>query len=214
MGNARAGSYIEVGRPRGHTGFAGVLLHGRGIAAEGKVDLAARLGNLAGIRWIVPGLDIVSWYPNRFSDPVQSNEPYLTEAVERCREALEEASEDGRLGPEQLALVGFSQGACVALEFALRYPGRAKFIVVLTGALMGPPGSDRRVSGGGTLEGMQIFLTGSDADEWIAEQATRETARALERLGADVALRIYRGRSHIVCEEELAEVRSLLENKL
>jgi predicted esterase len=191
-----------------------VLLHGRGITPEGKVDLAARLGNLEGIRWIVPGGDIRSWYPNRFWDPVESNEPYLTQAVDLCHEALVDASENGRLGPEKLAVVGFSQGACIALEYALRHPGACGMLIVLTGGLMGPPGTDWQTTGGKSLQGLRVFLTGSDADDWIPEANSRETARVLGSLGADVTLRIYHGRPHVVCDEELAEVREFLNGAL
>lgn len=201
---------LEVGRRRGEAKLAGVLLHGRGITPEGKVDLAARLGHLEGIRWIVPGGDIRSWYPNRFWDPVESNEPFLTQAVDLCDQALTEASEDGRLDPRHLAVVGFSQGACIAVEYALRYPGRCGLLIVLTGGLMGPPGSNWRLPPGRTLDGVRVFLTGSNVDEWIPVASTQETARVLEELGASVTMRIYEGRSHVVCNEELAEVRALL----
>jgi len=205
---------LEVGRRRGEARLAGVLLHGRGITPEGKVDLAARLGHLEGIRWIVPGGDIRSWYPNRFWDPVESNEPYLTQAVDLCHEALIEASEDGRLAPEKLAVAGFSQGACIALEYGLRHPGCCRMLIVLTGGLMGPPGTAWRTAGDKSLHGVRVFLTGSDADEWIPESNTRESARVLEKLGAEVILRIYKGRPHIVCDEELAEVRAFLGHAL
>lgn len=208
--NASRPPLIVVGRPRGTSNAAGVLLHGRGIGAEGKVDLAARLGHLTGIRWLVPGMDIKSWYPNRYCDPRESNEPHLTEAVERCHFAVEEAGEDGRLGPERLVIAGFSQGACLALEHALRYPRRCGTMIVFTGALMGPPDSWR--TSGGSLEGVRILLTGSDADEWITEESSRETARALKSLGADVRLRIYKGRPHIVNDDEVNEARLLLED--
>ena len=201
---------IVVGRPRGTAIAAGVLLHGRNIGAEGKVDLAARIGHLAGIRWLVPGMDIKSWYPNRYWDPVESNEPFLTQAIERCEQAVEEASEDGRLDAKRLVIAGFSQGACLALEYALRHPGRCGTMIVFTGALMGPPGSKWKTSGG-SLKGVRVLLTGSDADEWITEESSRETARVLEELGADVRLRVYQGRGHIVNDDEVNEARSLLE---
>lgn len=200
----------EVGRPRGTAPFAGVLLHGRGIGPQGKVDLVARLGHLDGARWLVPGGDVGSWYPNRYWDPVEANEPFLTQAVELCDEAVEEASENGRLGAERIAVVGFSQGACIALEYALRHPGRCGTLIVLTGGLMGPPGTHPRASAP-SLKGLRVLITGSDADEWIPEQSTRETARVLAGLGADVTLRVYHGRAHVVNEEEVAEAQALLQ---
>ncbi len=109
-----------VGSARGASQFAGVLLHGRGKTPEEKIDLAARFGNIEGIRWVVPEAETPgSWYPGRFFDPREQNEPYLTEAVERCHEAVLEAGEYGRLAPERLVIVGFSQGASLALEYAL-----------------------------------------------------------------------------------------------
>ena len=187
-----------------------MLLHGRGRTADEKVDLAARLGTLDGMRWLAPGADLGSWYPHRFWDERAANEPFLTEAVERCDEAVHEASDGGRLAPAQIAIVGFSQGACVALEYALRHPGRCGTLIVFTGALMGPPGTDWRPMTG-SLAGLRVLLTGSDADDWISVEASQESARVLIELGADVTLRIYHGRPHIVNDDEVAEARAILE---
>lgn len=184
-------------------------MHGRGHTPDEKVDLAARLGTLDGMRWVAPGADLGSWYPYRFWDPVSSNEPFLSDAIARCDEAVSEASEDGRLLPERLAIIGFSQGACIALEYALRHPGRVCTLVVFTGGLMGPPGSKPATA---SLAGTRVLLTGSDGDDWIPEASTRETADVLRKLGAEVTLRVYHGRPHVVSEEELAEARSILEH--
>jgi phospholipase/carboxylesterase len=200
-----------VGSARGASQFAGVLLHGRGKTPEEKIDLAARFGNIEGIRWVVPEAETPgSWYPGRFWDPRQINEPYLTEAVERCHEAVLEAGEYGRLGPERLVIVGFSQGACVALEYALRHPARVGSLIVFTGALMGVPGCDWKASAPQSLAGLRLLLTGSDVDDWVPEENTHEAARLFRELGADVQLRIYKGRPHIVSEQEIEEARGFL----
>ena len=151
-----------------------------------------------------------SWYPGRFFDPRDTNEPYLTEAVERCHAAVLEASENGRLGSERLVIVGFSQGASLALEYALRHPGCVGSMIVFTGGLMGVPGSDWKSIAPQSLAGLRMLLTGSDVDDWIPEESTHEAARLFRGLGADVQLRIYHGRPHIVSEEEIAEARSFL----
>ena len=207
----------ETGSPRGAAQLAGVLLHGRGRAPEEKVDLAARLGYLDGIRWLIPAAATGSWYPNRFFDPVAANEPWLSEAVKRCHEAVEEASERGRLAPERILIAGFSQGACLALEYALRHPGRCGALVVLTGALIGPPDTDWRARvrpPGKSLDGLRVFLTGSDADDWVAQEYTHATAGVLADLGARVQLRIYKGRPHIVSDEEVVEARAFIASYL
>ena len=199
-----------VGAARGAARLAGVLLHGRGKTPEEKIDLAARFGDIAGIRWLVPVAETPgSWYPGRFRDPREANEPFLTEAVERCHEAVEEASEGGRLGPERIVIIGFSQGACLAIEYVLRHPGRVSSIISFTGALMGPPGSDWK-AWAPRLDGLRVFLTGSDADDWVPEESTRETARVLTELGAEVQCRIYHGRPHVVSDDEIAEARAFL----
>lgn len=201
----------SVGSPRGASQLGGVLLHGRGKTPEEKIDLAARFGNIAGIRWVVPEAETPgSWYPGRFWDPRELNQPYLDEAIERCHEAVLEAGENSRLGPERLVIVGFSQGACLALEYALRHPGRVGSLIVFTGALLGVPGSDWKATAPRSLAGLRLLLTGSDVDDWVPEENTHEAANLFRELGADVQLRIYPGRPHIVSEEEIDEARSLL----
>jgi len=201
----------SVGSARGESQFAGVLLHGRGKTPEEKIDLAARFGNIEGIRWVVPEAETPgSWYPGRFWDPRETNEPYLSEAVARCHQAVLEAGENGRLAPERLVIVGFSQGACLALEYALRHPGEVASLIVFTGALMGLPGSDWKATAPPSLAGLRLLLTGSDMDDWVPEENSHEAANLFQELGADVQLRIYKGRPHIVSEEEIDEARSFL----
>jgi phospholipase/carboxylesterase len=201
----------SVGSLRGASRLGGVLLHGRGKTPEEKIDLAARFGNIEGIRWVVPEAETPgSWYPGRFWDPREVNQPYIDEAVERCHEAVLEASENGRLGSERLVIVGFSQGACLALEYALRHPGRVGSLIVFTGALLGVPGSDWKSTAPRSLAGLRLLLTGSDVDDWVPEENTHEAANLFRELGADVQLRIYPGRPHIVSEEEIDEARNLL----
>ena len=177
------------------------------------LDLATGL-EVGGTRWIAPYADNGLWYPGRFMEPLASNEPFLTRSVERAHRLVEDASDGGRLGPSRIFIVGFSQGACIAVEYALRHPGRCGAIVVFSGCLMGPSGTGWRPAGGQTLEGLHVFLTGSDMDEWIPEERTRETARVLAGLGADVDLHIYPSRPHIVSGLELAEARTFLRSRL
>ena len=188
--------------------MAGILLHGRDRTREEKVVLASSF-RLEGIRWLAPAADTGSWYPGRFFDPVEVNEPYVSEAVALIDQVIEDASEEGRLGPGEIFLVGFSQGACLALEYALHRPGRCGALVVFTGGIFGPPQQPRHFPPG-ILSGLRVLLTGSDADDWIPEESTRQTASVLTELGAEVTLRIYPGRPHIVSPEELEEARGFI----
>ena len=177
------------------------------------LDLTTGL-DVEGARWLAPYAGKGLWYPGRYGDPLETNEPGLTRSVERTHWLVLDAAEGGRLGPEQIFIVGFSQGACVAVEYALRHPTSVAAIVVFTGGLMGPPGTQWKTAGGQSLRGLSVFLTGSDVDEWIEESRTRETARVLQELGAEVELRIYPGRKHVVSKQELAEAREFLAARL
>ena len=202
----------EAGQPRGVARRAGILLHGRSRTKQEMLDLAANL-DIGGVRWLAPYADNGVWYPGRCMEPLQSNEPFLTRSVERCHGLVEDAGERGRLSSRQIFIVGFSQGACVTVEYALRHPGSCGALVVFTGCLMGPSGTDWRPAGGKSLAGLPVFLTGSDTDEWITEERTRETARVLADLGADVEMRIYPSRPHIVSQLELFDARAFLASR-
>jgi predicted esterase len=143
-------------------------------------------------------------------EPLPANEPFLTDAVRAAAGAMAEASEDGRIGVTARVVVGFSQGACLATEFLLRHPGWCRAAVVFTGGLIGPAGT-AWAPAGGTLDGVDVLLTGSDLDEWVPEARVRQTAAVLRDLGANVRLRIYDGRDHVVSAAEIAEAREFLE---
>lgn len=188
--------------------MAGILLHGRDRTREEKVVLADQV-DVEGVRWLAPAAEAGSWYPGRFFDPIEANEPQLSQAIEQIDQVVEEAREGGRLDARHIFLVGFSQGACLALEYGLRRPGRCGALVVFTGGIFGAPEEPRSFPAG-TLGGVKILLTGSDADEWISEESTQQSARTLSELGAEVTLRIYKGRPHVVSPQELEEARAFI----
>jgi phospholipase/carboxylesterase len=199
----------ETGPSRADAPRAGLLLHGRERLPEEMLDVADRL-NIDGFRWVAPAADGGTWYPHRFIDPFDVNEPYIAEAMEACDAAFTEMRDGGRLGPRKLAIVGFSQGACIASEYVLRHPGCCGVLVMFTGGIIGHD-IRRWLVSGVRLDGLRVFLTGSDVDEWIPESRTRLTETVLSALGADVRLRLYPGRPHIVSDEEIGEAKALLE---
>ena len=201
----------ETGQARGRAEMAGVLLHGRGKTPHEKIDLATRL-NAPGFRWVVPEAEGGSWYPNRFMEPKAANQPWVTDALASVDEALEDASEGGRLGPERLAIVGFSQGACLAAEYVLQHPGCCGAAVILTGAIIGAESPAMWRASGRRLDRLRMLITGSDADDWVSEDKVRETADVFRALGADVTLRLYPGRPHIVTDAELIEAQAMLQD--
>jgi len=205
----RPARYLEAGRPKGAADLGGVLIHGRYRTPEEMIYLASRL-NVDNIRWIAPaaGYDR-SWYPGLFMDPVASNEPALSQAIKQIDNAVARASEDGRIDSGRLVMAGFSQGACLTIEYALRHPGRSRTMIAFTGGLFGPPGTQWHGSPT-MLAGTRILITGSDVDDWVPEARVHETARVLEGMGAAIRLCIYHGRPHEVSDAELAEASALI----
>ena len=201
---------LDAGQPPGRAELAGVLLHGRDRTAEEMLDIASQI-DLTPWRWVAPAADVGSWYPHRFMDPLTMNEAALEAALTRCSLAVDDASESGRLAAERLAIIGFSQGACVACEFVLRNPRRCRGLIMFTGSIIGTdalPWRARRPR----LDGLRVLITGSDVDEWVDQQRVRDSAEVLRDLGADVRLRIYPGRPHVVSPPEIEEARGLLQD--
>jgi phospholipase/carboxylesterase len=199
----------ETGPSRGDARRAGLLLHGRERLPEEMLDIADRL-NIDAFRWLAPAADGGTWYPFRFTDPFDVNEPFIAQAMEACDTALTELRDGGRLTSTNLAIVGFSQGACIASEYVLRHPGCCAVLVMFTGGIIGHD-IRRWLVSGVRLEGLRVFLTGSDADEWIPESRTRLTETVFTALGADVRMRLYKGKPHMVSDDEIEEARVLLE---
>jgi predicted esterase len=198
-----------TGPSRRNAQRAGLLLHGRERLPEEMLDLADRL-RLDDFRWVAPAADGGTWYPYRFTDSFDVNEPFISQAMEACDAAFTELRDGQRLAADKLAVVGFSQGACIASEYVLRHPECCRVLVMFTGGIIGQD-IRRWLISGVRLEGLRVFLTGSDVDEWIPEARTRLTETVLSALGADVRMRLYPGRPHIVSDDEIAQARALLD---
>ena len=110
---------------------------------------------------------------------------------------------------ERIAVLGFSQGACLTLEFAARHAQRYGAVIGLSGGLIGPDGTPRDYPG--DFGGTPVFLGCSDVDFHIPKERVEETAAVLRRMGADVTARLYRGMGHTVNADEIAQTRALLQ---
>ncbi len=186
--------------------LAAVLVHGRGDSAEGILGLARELA-LDDVAWVAPQASGHTWYPYSFLSPIERNEPGITSALGALARAVADLARQG-VPQERVALMGFSQGACLSLEFAARHPARYAAVVGLSGGLIGPPGTPRDYPG--TLAGTPVFLGCSDIDAHIPVGRVRESAETFRRMGARVDERIYPGMGHTVNADEIEAVRALL----
>lgn len=204
----------EAGAPLARALVAVVTLHGRGDSAEGILRLTEVFAQPE-VAYLAPQAAGHTWYPHSFLAPLARNEPHLSSALAAVGRVVERIG--AHVPPERTVLLGFSQGACLASEFAARNARRWGGIVALSGGLIGSgerageePPEDKTFSYEGDLAGTPAFLGCSDVDPHIPLRRVEQTAEALEALGAEVEMRIYPGMGHTVNEDEVRFVRGLL----
>jgi len=197
---------LRAGPPLEQVRAALILIHGRGASAQGMLDLygALRVPQMAAL---APQAAQRTWYPESFLAPLNENQPWLDSALSRIDSLLQECQAHG-LSSEQVALLGFSQGACLVLEFVARYPRRYGAVIGLTGGLIGPPGTPRQYTG--SLQGTPIFLGSGDSDPHVPFERVLETQAVLTQMDARVELRRYPAMPHTINDDEMQAARSLL----
>jgi phospholipase/carboxylesterase len=197
---------LFMGEPLGQARAAMVMVHGRGATAEDILELAIEL-NRTGFAYLAPQAANNSWYPQSFLAPIASNEPWLSSALDRLSTVLQRV-EEGGIPRERTILLGFSQGACLALEFAARHAQRYGGVAALSGGLIGPDGTPRDYPG--SFAGTPVFLGCSDRDPHIPKERVQQSAEVLRRLGADVTMRLYPNMGHTVNQDEIDFVGGMM----
>lgn len=197
-----------AGAPLEEAAAAMLLVHGRGASANSILTLANEL-NRPEFAYLAPQAANYTWYPQSFLAPVAQNEPGISSGLTLLDELVERVTAAG-IPSERLLLLGFSQGACLALTYAARRPRRYGGVVGLSGGLIGPPGATWPDEG--SLAGTAVFLGCSDVDPHIPEERVRETAVHFRERDAEVTMRLYPGMGHLVSEDELAFARNLMDD--
>jgi predicted esterase len=183
-----------------------IMIHGRGASAEDILTLADEL-RLEDVAFVAPQAANNTWYPYSFLAQMAQNEPWLSSAIGVVAALIAQLARDG-VDARRIALLGFSQGACLSLEVAARHARRYAGVFGLSGGLIGPPGTPRDYAG--TFDGTPVFLGCSDVDAHIPVERVHESADVLRRMGAHVDERIYPGMGHAVTPDEIAAVRALM----
>lgn len=184
-----------------------VLVHGRGGSAQDMLALARELDRPQ-LACFVPEAAGRTWYPYSFLEKPEKNQSHLNSALRLLTTILGKI-EAAKVPFQRVALIGFSQGACLALEFAARNARRYGAIVGLSGALVGPEGTPRDYPG--SFDGTPVFLGSGDVDPHVPKRRVDETAAVFDRLGANVTKRIYPGLGHAINADEITFVRGMLD---
>ncbi len=201
-------SLHTAGKPLAEADRALVLLHGRGATAESILPLGNALG-LSDFAVLAPQAKDFAWYPQRFTAPREHNEPFLSSALNTVGVLVQGISGAG-IPRERIVLGGFSQGACLASEFAAQNPTRYGGLLVFSGGLIGAGPTVSAEAYSGSLSGTPIFIGCSDVDPHIPLERVQTTTRILKGLGAMVTEKIYPGMGHTVVEDELQAARAVL----
>jgi phospholipase/carboxylesterase len=206
--NPHQGQPVRMaGEPLESARAAMLMVHGRGARAEDILALAEQLGQ-AGFAYVAPQAAGNTWYPNRFLVPMEENEPWLSSALDFVGNTLAQILSAG-IPSERIMLLGFSQGACLTLEFAARNARRYGGVVGLSGALIGPDNSPRDYVG--SLAGTPVFLGCSDVDFHVPKNCVDQTAEVLRKLGGNVTQRLYPNMDHTVNQDEIDFVRGMMQ---
>lgn len=183
-----------------------VMLHGRNAGPENILELAEPLAH-PDYSYLAPAAAGRTWYPYSFLSDTARNEPGLSSGLARIEQLVREVESHG-LPRRRIILLGFSQGACLASEYAVRHAGRFGGLVAFSGGLIGPPGTTWDYPG--RFEGTPVFLGCSDVDPHVPIERVNESAAVFERMGAEVTRRIYPAMGHQVNEDELVFTRELM----
>jgi predicted esterase len=186
------------------------MIHGRGATAESILTLVPAI-DTPGFAYLAPQAAGNTWYPNSFLSPIPTNEPGISSGLEAIEDLMAKINA-ASIPPERTMLLGFSQGACLSLEYAARHARRYGGIAGLSGGLIGPDGTPRDYPE--SFAQTPVFLGCSDIDSHIPAERVGETAAVFERIGAVVTMKLYPGMGHTVNDDEVGAVRELMQQVL
>jgi len=184
-----------------------VFVHGRGATARSIIEMGTEFDR-EDVAYLAPQAAGNTWYPNSFLAPVEGNEPGRSSGLQAVGSAVDRATDAG-IGIDDVLVLGFSQGACLASEFVARNPRRYGGLAALSGGLIGR--HIDRDAYGGDLERTPAFFGCSDSDPHIPEERVHETATVFEDLNADVTTRLYPNMGHGVNQDELDHVEGMVD---
>ncbi|HXB95556.1 MAG TPA: dienelactone hydrolase family protein [Puia sp.] len=199
-------NYTTAGKDIREADKALIMLHGRGGSAEDILSLADALpvGDFA---IFAPQAAAHSWYPYSFLMPPAKNEPWLSSALDVLQQLVDVIGSQA-IAPEQLYFLGFSQGACLTLEFITRNARRYGGAVAFTGGLIGDRIYPRHYKG--DFEGTPVFIGTGDPDPHVPVGRVHDTTAFLKGMNALVTEKVYPGMGHTISEDELRQAGRLL----
>ena len=200
-------NFVTAGKPLEKATKVMVMIHGRGAPARDILSLSNHIEDKE-FAFIAPQATQSTWYPYSFLSPMEQNEPYLSSALQVLSSLRARLQSDYNFKTPQIFWLGFSQGACLALEYVARNAMPYGGVFGLSGGLIGPPGTPRLYEG--ELEETPVFLGCSDIDPHIPKERVIESEGVFRSMGAQVTMKLYPNFPHSVNEDELKIVNQLI----
>ena len=195
-----------AGQPLDQAKKALIMLHGRGDRAESFIRLAQEL-NTSDFAFLAPQAIQNTWYPHSFLKPLEQNEPQLSLSLSGVHELIDNL-QGLHFGYEDIYFLGFSQGACLSLEYTARNARRYGGIIAFTGGLLGDTVDVSNYEG--DFDGTPIFIGSSDHDPHVPEERIDESEVILKQMGASVTKKIYPGLGHTINDDEITHANNIL----
>lgn len=186
--------------------IAMLLVHGRGASADGMLLFADEFSG-DNIHYRALQARGHTWYPQSFLAPAKQNQPGINSGLQAIYDQIQSLNDAG-ISTDKIILLGFSQGACLASEFAARHPQRFGGVVALSGGLIGDQINPDNYTG--SFENTPIFLGCSDRDPHIPQERVDETEQVFRKLDANVTKKIYKGMGHTVNQDEINAVQGII----
>jgi phospholipase/carboxylesterase len=185
-----------------------IMIHGRGGSAEDILTLAEHL-NVKDFALLAPQATNNSWYPQSFLAPPSANEPWLSSALEIINEVVKDIEREG-ISKENIYLTGFSQGACLTLEYVTRNASRYGGVVAFTGGLIGDKIYPENYSG--EFENTPVFIGSSNPDPHVPVERVYATVNILKNMHAAVTEKIYNNMGHTINADEIENANRIVFN--
>lgn len=179
-----------------------ILLHGRGGTARGILSLADLFCD-DHFYIAAPQAPNSTWYPHSFMAEEKLNEPYLSSSVENIKKLIDEIA--GYIPMQQIYIMGFSQGASLSLEVSSRFAAKYGGVIAFTGGLIGETINEKKYHG--NFEGTKVFIGNSDQDQHVPLVRSEQSKELMEKLGANVTLKVYKGMTHTINDDEINWVK-------
>lgn len=194
---------LTQGQPLEKASKALILLHGRGGTAQNILSLA---DEFCDDRYFIAAPQALNhiWYPQTFMAEEQANEPWLSASISEIKQLIDNTAKVIPL--DQIYLMGFSQGACIALELSARFAAKYGGIIAFTGGLIGRTINENKYQG--NFEGTKVFIGTSENDPHIPLERAIESQKIMEKLGAEATLISYKGSTHTITKEEIEWVKA------